>query len=109
MHTHTGMHTYTYAHIVFTCLSHIPHSQVNSQDMTNVTDEVAMSILRSSPRRLSLILGRAVTNLIAPPFPDSLQDIILYKTPTGQLGKTLNGSMTISIYQIGELYYRKPV
>lgn len=77
--------------------------------MTNVTDEVAMSILRSSPRRLSLILGRAVTNLIAPPFPDSLQDIILYKTPTGQLGKTLNGSMTISIYQIGELYYRKPV
>nr|XP_046215022.1 FERM and PDZ domain-containing protein 2-like isoform X2 [Oncorhynchus gorbuscha] len=66
---------------------------VNGQDMTNVTDEVAMSILRSSPRRLSLILGRAVTNLIAPPFPDNLQDIILHKTPTGQLGIKLTGGI----------------
>ncbi|CAB1343360.1 unnamed protein product, partial [Coregonus sp. 'balchen'] len=66
---------------------------VNGQDVTNVTDEVAMSILRSSPRRLSLILGRAVTNLIAPPFPDNLQDIILHKTPTGQLGIKLTGGI----------------
>ncbi|XP_034148806.1 tyrosine-protein phosphatase non-receptor type 13 isoform X2 [Esox lucius] len=66
---------------------------VNSQNVTNVTDEVAMSILRSSPRRLSMILGRAVTNLIAPPSPDTLPDIILHKTPTGQLGIKLTGGI----------------
>nr|XP_029496870.1 tyrosine-protein phosphatase non-receptor type 13-like isoform X2 [Oncorhynchus nerka] len=66
---------------------------VNGQDVTNVTDEVAMSILRSSPRRLSMTLGRAVTNLIAPPSPDNLQDIILHKTPTGQLGIKLTGGI----------------
>ncbi|KAJ8014061.1 hypothetical protein DPEC_G00036340 [Dallia pectoralis] len=66
---------------------------VNGQKVTNVTDEVAMSILRSSPRRLSMILGRAVTNLIAPPPPDTLPDIILHKTPSGQLGIKLTGGI----------------
>lgn len=63
--------------------------QVNGHDVTNVADDVAMTILRSSPRRLSMTLGRAVTNLVAPPPCDSLPDIVLYKTPSGQLGGTL--------------------
>lgn len=60
--------------------------QVNGHDVTNVADDVAMTILRSSPRRLSMTLGRAVTNLVAPPSCDSLPDIVLHKTPSGQLG-----------------------
>ncbi|XP_077352067.1 tyrosine-protein phosphatase non-receptor type 13 [Festucalex cinctus] len=66
---------------------------VNGHDVTNVADEVAMTILRSSPRRLSMTLGRAVTNLVAPPSCDSLPDIVLYKTPTGQLGIKLTGGI----------------
>lgn len=60
--------------------------QVNRHDVTSVADDVAMTILRSSPRRLSMTLGRAVSNLVAPPPCDSLPDIVLYKTPSGQLG-----------------------
>lgn len=63
--------------------------QVNGHDVTNVADNVAMTILRSSPRRLSMTLGRAVTNLVAPAPCDSLPDIVLHKTPSGQLGETL--------------------
>lgn len=63
--------------------------QVNGHDVTSVADDVAMTILRSSPRRLSMTLGRAVSNLVAPPSCDSLPDIVLYKTPSGQLGKAL--------------------
>ncbi|XP_061645530.1 tyrosine-protein phosphatase non-receptor type 13 isoform X2 [Phyllopteryx taeniolatus] len=66
---------------------------VNGHDVTNVADEVAMTILRSSPRRLSMTLGRAVTNLVAPPSCDSLPDIVLYKTPSGQLGIKLTGGI----------------
>lgn len=47
-----------------------------------------MMILRSSPRKLNMTLGRAVTNLVAPPPCDSLPDVVLYKTPSGQLGGT---------------------
>lgn len=36
-----------------------------------------------------MTLGRAVTNLVAPPPCDSLPDIVLYKTPSGQLGGAL--------------------
>lgn len=36
-----------------------------------------------------MTLGRAVSNLVAPPSCDSLPDIVLYKTPSGQLGRTL--------------------
>ncbi|CAL1578039.1 unnamed protein product [Knipowitschia caucasica] len=66
---------------------------VNGHDVTSVSDEFAMSILRSSPRRLSMIIGRAVTNLVAPPSCDNLPDIILYKTPSGQLGIKLTGGI----------------
>nr|XP_057910158.1 tyrosine-protein phosphatase non-receptor type 13 isoform X1 [Doryrhamphus excisus] len=66
---------------------------VNGHDVTSVADEVAMTILRSSPRRLSMTLGRAVTNLVAPPSCDSLPDIVLYKTPSGQLGIKLTGGI----------------
>lgn len=59
---------------------------MNGHDVTDVTDDVAMKILRSSPKRLKMVLGRAVQNLRAPPSPDSLPDITLYKTATGQLG-----------------------
>ncbi|KAK9541598.1 hypothetical protein VZT92_001630 [Zoarces viviparus] len=66
---------------------------VNGHDVTSVADDVAMTILRSSPRRLSMTLGRAVTNLVAPPSCDSLPDIVLYKTPSGQLGIKLTGGI----------------
>ena len=61
--------------------------QVNGHDVTRVADELAMTILRSSPRHLSMTLGRAVSNLVAPPSCDSLPDIVLHKTPSGQLGE----------------------
>ena len=48
-----------------------------------------MTVLRSSPRRLSMTLGRAVTNLVVAPSCDSLPDIVLHKTPSGQLGGSL--------------------
>ncbi|XP_028278959.1 tyrosine-protein phosphatase non-receptor type 13 [Parambassis ranga] len=66
---------------------------VNGHDVTSVADDVAMTILRSSPRRLSMTLGRAVSNLVAPPPCDSLPDIVLYKTPSGQLGIKLTGGV----------------
>lgn len=68
--------------------------QVNGHNVTNVADDTAMTILRSSPRRLSMTLGRAVTNLIAPPSCDSLPDIVLHKTPSGQLGGGQNDIFT---------------
>ncbi|XP_056290866.1 FERM and PDZ domain-containing protein 2 isoform X2 [Pseudoliparis swirei] len=66
---------------------------VNRHDVTCVADDVAMTILRSSPRRLNMTLGRSVTNLVAPPSCDSLPDIVLYKTPSGQLGIKLTGGI----------------
>ncbi|XP_041865921.1 tyrosine-protein phosphatase non-receptor type 13 [Melanotaenia boesemani] len=66
---------------------------VNGHDVTSVADDVAMTILRSSPRRLSMTLGRAVRNLVAPPPCDSLPDIVLHKTPSGQLGIKLTGGI----------------
>ncbi|KAM9847849.1 tyrosine-protein phosphatase non-receptor type 13 [Aulostomus maculatus] len=66
---------------------------VNGHNVTSVADDVAMTILRSSPRRLSMTLGRAVTNLVAPPPCDSLPDIVLHKTPSGQLGIKLTGGI----------------
>ncbi|KAG9275334.1 tyrosine-protein phosphatase non-receptor type 13-like isoform X1 [Astyanax mexicanus] len=66
---------------------------VNGHNVTNVTDEVAMRILRYSSKRLHMVLGRAVQNLLPPPPPDSLQDIIIYKTPSGQMGIKLTGGI----------------
>lgn len=56
--------------------------------MTTVADDVAMTILRASQRKLSMTLGRAVTNLVAPPPCDSLPEVVLHKTSSGQLGRT---------------------
>ncbi|XP_058235782.1 tyrosine-protein phosphatase non-receptor type 13 isoform X2 [Hemibagrus wyckioides] len=66
---------------------------VNGHYVTNVSDEVAMTILRYSPKRLHMVLGRAVQNLLPPPPPDSLQDIIIYKTTSGQMGIKLRGGI----------------
>ncbi|XP_013873970.1 tyrosine-protein phosphatase non-receptor type 13 isoform X1 [Austrofundulus limnaeus] len=66
---------------------------VNGHNVTSVADDVAMTILRSSPRRLSMTLGRAVSNLVAPPPCDSLPDVVLHKTPSGQLGIRLTGGI----------------
>ncbi|KAG7511607.1 tyrosine-protein phosphatase non-receptor type 13-like [Solea senegalensis] len=66
---------------------------VNGHNVTSVADDVAMTILRSSPRKLSMTIGRAVGNLVAPPPCDSLPDIVLYKTPSGQLGIKLTGGI----------------
>ncbi|XP_028982966.1 tyrosine-protein phosphatase non-receptor type 13 isoform X2 [Betta splendens] len=66
---------------------------VNGHDVTSVADDAAMTILRSSPRRLNMTLGRAVSNLVAPPPCDSLPDVVLYKTPSGQLGIKLTGGI----------------
>ncbi|XP_037320731.2 tyrosine-protein phosphatase non-receptor type 13 [Pungitius pungitius] len=66
---------------------------VNGHDVTSVADDVAMTILRSSPRKLSMTLGRAVSNLVAPPSCDSLPDVVLHKTPSGQLGIKLTGGI----------------
>ncbi len=68
--------------------------QVNGHDVTSVTDDMAISILRSSSKRLHMVLGRAVQNLLPPPPPDTLQDIDIPKTPSGQLGE----EMLYSIY-----------
>ncbi|TRY83635.1 hypothetical protein DNTS_003864 [Danionella cerebrum] len=66
---------------------------VNGHNVTSVTDDVALSILRCSSKRLHMVLGRAVQNLLPPPPQDSLQDIIIPKTPSGQLGIKLTGGI----------------
>ncbi|XP_061083588.1 tyrosine-protein phosphatase non-receptor type 13 [Conger conger] len=66
---------------------------VNGHSVTDVTDDVAMMILRCCSKRLNMVLGRAVQNLRAPPAPDSLPDITLCKTATGQMGIRLTGGI----------------
>ncbi|TSK22776.1 FERM and PDZ domain-containing protein 2 [Bagarius yarrelli] len=66
---------------------------VNGHYVTNVSDEMAMAILRYSSKRLYMVLGRAVQNLLPPPPPESLQDIIIYKTTSGQMGIKLRGGV----------------
>ncbi|XP_055025310.2 FERM and PDZ domain-containing protein 2 isoform X1 [Misgurnus anguillicaudatus] len=66
---------------------------VNGHNVTNVPDHVAISILRSSSKRLYMVLCRAVQNLLPPPPPDTLQDIVISKTPSGQLGIKLTGGI----------------
>ncbi|XP_066549290.1 FERM and PDZ domain-containing protein 2 [Amia ocellicauda] len=66
---------------------------VNGQDVTDISDDEAMYILRRSPRELQLVVGRVVQNLRASLSPESIPDIVLLKRPTGQLGIKLTGGI----------------
>ncbi|XP_069044948.1 FERM and PDZ domain-containing protein 2 isoform X3 [Lepisosteus oculatus] len=66
---------------------------INGQDVTNVSEEEAMSILRSCPDQLMMVVGRAVQNLRAAPSPESMPDIVLLKRPREQLGIKLTGGI----------------
>lgn len=60
--------------------------QLNGHNVTGVMEEEVLSMLRWSGKRLTMVLGRAVQNLRAPPTMDSLPDIVLYKQGSGHLG-----------------------
>ncbi|XP_067828734.1 FERM and PDZ domain-containing protein 2 isoform X2 [Heptranchias perlo] len=66
---------------------------VNGFDVTNISHENAIDLLRSAPVKLTLMVGRAAQNLL-PPLPlVKIPDIILQKAPSGQLGLKLTGGI----------------
>uniref|UniRef100_A0A4W3GXT5 PDZ domain-containing protein n=1 Tax=Callorhinchus milii TaxID=7868 RepID=A0A4W3GXT5_CALMI len=60
---------------------------VNGFDVTNVSHEDAIDLLRSVPDKLTLMVGRAAQNLLLPPPLDKIPDIVIQRGPNGQLGK----------------------
>ncbi|XP_067876801.1 FERM and PDZ domain-containing protein 2 isoform X2 [Heterodontus francisci] len=66
---------------------------VNDFDVTNISHENAINLLRSAPVKLTLVVGRAAQNLL-PALPlEKIPDIILQKGPNGQLGLKLTGGI----------------
>uniref|UniRef100_UPI00398EDC33 FERM and PDZ domain-containing protein 2 n=1 Tax=Pristiophorus japonicus TaxID=55135 RepID=UPI00398EDC33 len=66
---------------------------VNGFDVTNISHENAIDLLRSAPVKLTLMIGRAAQNLL-PALPlEKVPDIILQKGPNGQLGLKLTGGI----------------
>ncbi|XP_078386842.1 FERM and PDZ domain-containing protein 2 isoform X2 [Cetorhinus maximus] len=66
---------------------------VNDFDVTNISHENAINLLRSAPIKLTLTVGRAAQNLL-PVLPvEKIPDIILQKGPSGQLGLKLTGGI----------------
>ncbi|XP_041116314.1 tyrosine-protein phosphatase non-receptor type 13 isoform X1 [Polyodon spathula] len=66
---------------------------VNGQDVSNVSHEDAMSVLRCTTDKLMVTIGRVVQNLRAPPCPENIPDIVLVRSPSGQLGIKLTGGI----------------
>ncbi|XP_041125252.1 tyrosine-protein phosphatase non-receptor type 13-like isoform X2 [Polyodon spathula] len=66
---------------------------VNGQDVSNVSHDEAMSVLRCTPNKLMVTVGRVVHNLRAPPCPENIPDIVLVRSPSGQLGIKLTGGI----------------
>ncbi|XP_038638759.1 tyrosine-protein phosphatase non-receptor type 13 isoform X2 [Scyliorhinus canicula] len=68
-------------------------NKVNDFDVTNISHENAINLLRSAPVKLTLMVGRAAQNLL-PALPlEKMPDIILQKGPNGQLGLKLTGGI----------------
>ncbi|XP_048472137.1 tyrosine-protein phosphatase non-receptor type 20-like [Rhincodon typus] len=66
---------------------------VNDFDVTNISHENAINLLRSAPAKLTIMVGRAAQNLL-PVLPlEKIPDIILKKGPNGQLGLKLTGGI----------------
>ncbi|XP_043534741.1 FERM and PDZ domain-containing protein 2 isoform X3 [Chiloscyllium plagiosum] len=66
---------------------------VNDFDVTNISHENAINLLRSAPVKLTIMVGRAAQNLL-PALPlEKIPDIILKKGPNGQLGLKLTGGI----------------
>ncbi|XP_048419336.2 tyrosine-protein phosphatase non-receptor type 13 isoform X2 [Stegostoma tigrinum] len=66
---------------------------VNDFDVTNISHENAINLLRSAPSKLTIMVGRAAQNLL-PALPlEKIPDIILKKGPNGQLGLKLTGGI----------------
>ncbi|RXM36888.1 FERM and PDZ domain-containing protein 2 [Acipenser ruthenus] len=66
---------------------------VNGQDVTYVSHEDAISVLRCTPNKLMMTIGRVVQNLRAPPCPENIPDVVLVRSPSGQLGIKLTGGI----------------
>ncbi|XP_007902819.2 tyrosine-protein phosphatase non-receptor type 13 [Callorhinchus milii] len=66
---------------------------VNGFDVTNVSHEDAIDLLRSVPDKLTLMVGRAAQNLLLPPPLDKIPDIVIQRGPNGQLGLKLTGGI----------------
>ncbi|XP_032868851.1 FERM and PDZ domain-containing protein 2 isoform X1 [Amblyraja radiata] len=59
---------------------------VNGFDVTNISHENAIILLRAAPIKLTLMVGRAAQNLLPVLSLEKIPDIILEKGPNGQLG-----------------------
>ncbi|XP_072138668.1 FERM and PDZ domain-containing protein 2 [Mobula birostris] len=66
---------------------------VNGFDVTNISHENAINLLRAAPIKLTLMVGRAAQNLLPVPPLEKIPDIILQKGPNGQLGLKLTGGI----------------
>lgn len=61
--------------------------QVNGTDALALSAEETLALLYSSPRELSLVVGRTTTEIVPTFRPDEIPEIILTKGDCGQLGE----------------------